>query len=361
MGMGTHPRQKRSRIRPRSGLVDETDAQRKYFARIVSLDEICDVSAAQARRDRVAGWVASQQLHLITTPPAIAAGFTNRALTTRCKNGLMHRVHQGVYLVGQPTFLPGAPELAGVLACGEEAVVSDISACALFGLASGCDDAVDITVVGCRRTRSGIRIHRVDALEDADRGHLRGIPIVSPARALLDFAAEATGDELERGIAEAYALRLTTEPEINATIARNPYRSGVRALRAELNREGGPAWTKREAERRMKLLLRKADLLTPVTQYRVAGYPADFAWPAQKLIVEVDGYQFHGHRLAFERDRRRDQAHVLAGYRVIRITWRQLTEEPLAVVATIAAALSASRAAHQWTPPKRSTGIGGLG
>jgi very-short-patch-repair endonuclease len=62
----------------------------------------------------------------------------------------------------------------------------------------------------------------------------------------------------------------------------------------------------------MKLLLCGANLPTPVTQYRVAGYPADFAWPAQRLIVEVDGYQFHGHRAAFERDRKRDQAHVLA-------------------------------------------------
>ena len=168
----------------------------------------------------------------------------------------------------------------------------------------------------------------------------------SHPRALLDFAAEATGDELERGIAEAYVLRLTTETEIEATIARNPTRHGVAAIRAELKREGGPAWTQREAERRMKLLLRQANLPSPVTQHWVAGYPADFAWPERRLIVEVDGFRFHSHRRAFERDRKRDQAHVLAGYRVIRITWRQLDEEPLSVVATIATALSASRAEH---------------
>ena len=96
----------------------------------------------------------------------------------------------------------------------------------------------------------------------------------------------------------------------------------------------------------MKLLLRQANLPSPVTQHWVAGYPADFAWPERRLIVEVDGFRFHSHRRAFERDRKRDQAHVLAGYRVIRITWRQLDEEPLSVVATIATALSASRAEH---------------
>lgn len=90
----------------------------------------------------------------------------------------------------------------------------------------------------------------------------------------------------------------------------------------------------------MKLLIRRAILPTPVCNRKVAGHNADFFWPAHRLIVEVDGYQFHSSRWAFERDRKRDAAHVLAGYRVIRITWRQLTEEPIAVAVTIATALA---------------------
>ena len=347
MGMGSIPRKKNAQSRFDNDFGRRIDSERKYFARIVSLDEIWRVLDELGTPDRVAAWVAHEQLHLITTPQANASGLTSRALTTRCKNGLLHHVHRGVYVHGQPTFLPGARELAAVLACGESAVVSHVSATALYGLTEPRDGDVDITVITrTGRRRVGIRIHRVDALDDADRGHLRGIPIVSPARALLDFAATATADELERGIAEAYALRLTTEAAINETIARNPHRTGVANLKAELAREGGPAWTQREAERRMKLLLRKANLPTPVTQYWVAGYPSRLRWPEHRLIVEVDGFQFHGHRRAFERDRKRDAAHVLAGYRVIRITWRQLDEEPLSVVATIAAALSASRTAH---------------
>ncbi len=62
-------------------------------------------------------------------------------------------------------------------------------------------------------------------------------------------------------------------------------------------------------------------------------------WAAQRLVVEVDGFRFHGHRAAFERDRRRDATLVAAGYRVIRVTWRQITEEPLAVVASLGQAL----------------------
>ena len=72
----------------------------------------------------------------------------------------------------------------------------------------------------------------------------------------------------------------------------------------------------------------------------VPGHEVDLLWQAERLVVEVDGFAFHGHRVAFEADRRRDATLVAAGYRVIRVTWRQLTEEPLAVVATLSAALA---------------------
>jgi very-short-patch-repair endonuclease len=71
----------------------------------------------------------------------------------------------------------------------------------------------------------------------------------------------------------------------------------------------------------------------------VAGYEVDFLWQREKLIVEFDSWQFHGHRRAFERDRRKSVALAEAGYLVLRFTWRQLTEEPLAVIASIARAL----------------------
>ena len=58
-------------------------------------------------------------------------------------------------------------------------------------------------------------------------------------------------------------------------------------------------------------------------------------------MIEVDGYRFHGHRGAFERDRRKTLALAAAGYRVIRITWRQLVHEPLFVAVQLARALEA--------------------
>ncbi|MEA2142481.1 MAG: hypothetical protein QOI64_911, partial [Solirubrobacteraceae bacterium] len=92
-------------------------------------------------------------------------------------------------------------------------------------------------------------------------------------------------------------------------------------------------------------LARMADLPRPETNARVLRYRADFRWRDQKLIVEIDGFATHGHRRAFENDRRRNAALVAAGYRVMQITWRQLTDEPIAVAARIAAALARGDAA----------------
>ncbi len=70
----------------------------------------------------------------------------------------------------------------------------------------------------------------------------------------------------------------------------------------------------------------------------------DFLWRAERLVVEVDGYAFHSSRNAFERDRRRDAELGAQGFRVIRVTWRQIVEEPEAVIATLAVALAAQAA-----------------
>jgi very-short-patch-repair endonuclease len=74
----------------------------------------------------------------------------------------------------------------------------------------------------------------------------------------------------------------------------------------------------------------------------VAGYEVDAFWPAERLIVEVDGYRYHRTRQAFERDRRKDAALTAAGNRVVRITWRRLTNEPISLIAQLGALLAAS-------------------
>lgn len=317
----------------------ETRPQPEYFAKLVSVEEVCHFVRSHGGGDRAAAWVAGRQLELITTHQLAAAGIDKDAIAVRRKRRGLHRVHHGVYLWGQAIMLPGAWELSAVLASG--GLVSHRSAATLWGFVGASEGDVQVIVVGQnRRSRRGIRVHRLERLDRRDTGFVRGIPITSPARTLVDLASEATSDELEQAIAEAYALKLITEKQLQAAADRAPNHAGVAAIRAQLHREAGPQWTQSEGERRMLKLIRAAGLPAPRTQVRIAGWPADFLWSKQRLIVEVDGYPFHSGRKAFERDRRRDQAHIAAGYTVIRVTWRQLTEEPLAVVATIARVLA---------------------
>jgi hypothetical protein len=117
---------------------------------------------------------------------------------------------------------------------------------------------------GCR-SREGLRVHRVDKLDTADCAHKRGIPTTSPARAIVDFAATASSDELEHALTEAYANGLTDERGMLAAIERVPTHAGVALLRAILRQPGGPQRTRSGRERAMLKLIRAAGLPAPRT------------------------------------------------------------------------------------------------
>jgi very-short-patch-repair endonuclease len=247
-------------------------------------------------------------------------------------------------VVGHEAFAPHAREAAALLAVGEQTVVSHYSAAILWGLATADagDHDVDVMVIGRRpRRRPGLRLHYATSLDPCDVRRRHGLPITAPARTLFDLAA--TGyPQLERAFGDAHAQRLVTAREIEDLLERAGPRAGTRALRA-LQSDNASGFTRSKAERILRELIRAANLPRPRFNARLAGYEVDAVWPDRRLVVEVDGYAYHGHRAQFERDRRKDLALTAAGYRVIRISWRQLTQEPFAVIAVISSALSDSR------------------
>lgn len=103
-----------------------------------------------------------------------------------------------------------------------------------------------------------------------------------------------------------------------------------------------PAFTRSEAEARFLASVRKARLGAPATNTVVVGHEVDFLWRAERLVVEIDGFAFHASRHAFDADRRRDADLTAAGLRVLRVTWRQITKEPEAIIARVAQALARS-------------------
>jgi very-short-patch-repair endonuclease len=193
----------------------------------------------------------------------------------------------------------------------------------------------EITLASQRRTRADLVVHRSTTLAPEDIRHRAGLALTSPLRTLLDLATVEPAASLERAVAEALVLRLVEARAIRDAAAH----PGAKRLRAALD---GPdaAPSHSELERMMLRLIRDAGLPQPQTQTLIAGHRADFAWPERRLIVEVDGWAAHGHRLAFERDRARDLAHTLAGWTVVRFTHRQVTTRPLEVASRLAVLLT---------------------
>jgi very-short-patch-repair endonuclease len=283
------------------------------------------------------------------------AGLSRHVIDRRARTGDLHRVHRGLYLVGHTALAPRAAEFAAILACGDRAVISHRSAAFLWGMIERRPAEVDVTLVGRRcRAKEGIRLHLLSQIDERrDVRCVENLPITSPARTLVDLAAASTTAELERALNEARAQRLVNDGQLRGVLTRAGRRPGTALLRKLLINETESGFTRKEAERLMRRLLHDADLAQPHCNAKIRGMEVDFCWAEQRLIVEVDGFQFHGHRSAFERDRKKDQLLTAAGYTVIRVTWRQLRDEPIRVAAVIAAALSAGMFAL--TRPRESS------
>ena len=278
---------------------------------------------------------AARQHGVVTARQLAAAGLTADAVRYRVKRGRLTRLHRGVYLAALPAQFTA--EMAAVLACGAAAVLSHHAAAGVWGIRPLHPGPIDVTLArGQARKRRGIRVHRA---ADLARTSHYGIPITTPARTLLDIAAEVTPGDLARAVEQAQVLRLVTFDAL--AHAPNGHRGGG-ALSQALA-DGHPAsMTRSEAEARLLALIRAAGLPAPRTNTRVGGYEVDFLWPQQRLIVEVDGFAFHSTRRAFERDRLKDAVLQAAGHRVMRVTWRQIAGTAEAVIARLAAALARS-------------------
>jgi very-short-patch-repair endonuclease len=253
-----------------------------------------------------------------------AIGLPRSGVSDRVAAGRLHRMHRGVYAVGHPNLSRDGRWHAAVLACGEGAVLSHRSAAALWKIrrlpvaeTSPADSPVDVTVPGDggRAKRRGIRIHRSPTLQPRDCTLRNGVPVTNPARTLHDLRRVVSEKEFATAVREAEYLRLAIGDQF------------------------GPDATRSELESRLLGLCRRHRLPQPRVNERVDRYVVDFLWGERRLIVEVDGWESHRFRTAFEEDRARDARLKLLGYEVLRFTWRQVTSDAPDVAQTIRALL----------------------
>jgi hypothetical protein len=228
-----------------------------------------------------------------------------------------------------------------VLAFGPDALLSHRSCAALRGLLPDARAVIDVTVPGrTRKGLPGVRLHLPRTLHPDDRDAHDGIPCTSVARMLLDVAATAPARQLARVFEATERERVLDMRRVRDAIERSPGHRGRGPLAALTERlTDPPPATRSELERRFLELCEGAGLPKPAVNVTIAGYEVDIAWLDAKVIVELDGWEFHRTHRAFERDRRRNVDLQLRGFRALPFTWRRLQTEPHALIAAVTRAI----------------------
>jgi very-short-patch-repair endonuclease len=285
----------------------------------------------------------------------LAGGVSASAIVRRVRAGRLELVHQGVYALPQTADIPLAAETAALLACGEDAILSHHSAVTLWGLRPGTARPIHVTVPGDRGfpAPTGIRLHRSRILATQDIRRHQGLRVTSPARAILDAAANLPDRDVEQMLGEGlFALRLLTRAEVAELLAR----AGNHRGRARLERVAGAhvddTRTDSPPEERLLAMIRAAGLPEPRLRVHMLGYRLDFFWPDLGLAVEVDAYGTHGSPARFEADRRRD-ARLLAekGIVVLRLTRVGIEDRPFETISLLARTIGQREARYD---PRRS-------
>jgi very-short-patch-repair endonuclease len=284
-------------------------------------------------RDAEIARVAARQHGVVSVMQLHAAGIDSSAIKRRVAAGRLHRIHRGVYAVGHAHLSNEGRWMAAVLACGEGAVLSHRSAGELWRMLrprtrrSVQDDGrteappVEVTVPGTggRKRHRGIALHRSSTLTAGLCTRRDGIPVTKPSRTLTDLRSVLSEAQWAAALREAEFLRL-------------PVREDARG--SERPR------TRTELEAMFMALVRRRRLPRPEVNVQVERFEVDFLWRAERVIVEVDGWESHRTRSAFEADRARDARLTVLGYDVLRFTWWQVQADGAAVARTIRAILA---------------------
>jgi very-short-patch-repair endonuclease len=282
------------------------------------------IAAAPTGIDRRIAIQATGQDGIIERRQLLALGVTAAAIDHRVRTGRLIVLYRGVYAVGHAALSERGTLRAALIAAGPTAAHSHRTAAARWKLIPSMPPFVEVTVTRKGpRSRRGLKIH--ETMRPPDVRILDSLPLTAPLRTLADLAATQSPRLLERMCAEALVLKLVTQDELDAAGILGP---------------GLATPTRSEFERRFFAALRRAGLPRPSSNYPIARYEADFAWPDERVVVETDGWEFHGHRTAFDNDRARDAYLAAHGWVVVRVTWRQLRDRPMLVMVQLAQTLT---------------------
>jgi predicted transcriptional regulator of viral defense system len=283
--------------------------------------------------------LATRQYVVVSRRQLLELGLQRGAIAYRIKQGRLHPLHSGVYLLGHRQSSQRARWLAAVLACGEGALLSYESAAAIWGLQRP-RSTTHVTSPLRRRGSKGTIVHE-GRLHSEECTNLGPIPVTSVARTLFDYAEVVDFHRLEHAWEEADRLKLLRLGEVERVCERGYGRRALKPIRRLLAEARAATRVRSPLEERFQDFAAAYDLPPRSTNVSVLGREVDVLWPAAKLIIELDSWEFHSHRAAFQRDRARDTRLLVAGYRTIRVTHDRLDREAATLAAEIRVLLRA--------------------
>ncbi len=295
--------------------------------------------------------LAGRQHGAFTRAQALGEGATDRIVGGRLAAGTWLVLEPGTYALAAAPATWHRALMAATLAAGPRAVLSHRAAAALHVLVGFGQGRAEVTIDGSRDgTTKLARVHCSGVLSASDRGRQQGIPVTRPARTIVDIAGSISFHRLVEVYDEAVTTRLVTHDELRRClerVARRGLRGTAAVRRLLVERGAGGGVPTGRLEQSVLRMLRAGGVPEPVCQFAAPWRNAvrervDFAWPAQRLVLEADGRRWHTREADFDRDRARDRQAAVLGWTVLRITWDDVSAHSAEVVSQVAACLRAA-------------------
>jgi very-short-patch-repair endonuclease len=302
--------------------------------------------------------LATRQHGVISMAQLRDQGYAKSTVVEWVTSGRLHQIHRGVYAVGHRRLTWHGRCWAAVLGAEANetdelvwpAVASHGSAAYLWGIYRFAPETIDVTAPIRRRAKREFRVHFSSILAAEDRKEREGIPLTSVPRVLLDLAIRARSDQLDRLLERAEELELFDLHAVEDVLDRaGGHRGRGRLRRAIVLYQPDPSFTRSRFEKSFRRRVRDTGLPVPSMNFNVEGYELDAYWPDLRFAVELDLFETHGTRGAFERDHVRQEELKLLGVEMIRVTRPRFQREPEAVMRNLATLLERRR--RELRPP----------
>ena len=276
---------------------------------------------------------------VVTTSDLRTCGFSEPAITAALRRGLLTRWGRGVYIVGPLT--DEVTEARAAAAAVPPGTLGFEVAAQLAKVGPVAAPPLSVIVPpGKRAGRAGVKVHRIE-LTRRDVQRFEGLRCTTPAVTLVHLARTLEPLPYERAVQEAFAKRLTNTRQLEQALDRHRGGRGTQRLKRMLDL--GVDDLRSKAERALRHWVHQAGLPLPLFNAEVGQWRVDALWRQQRLAVEINGHAAHSSPWAHDRDHRKEQYLISAGYATRRFTALQAIDEPALVIAGIAAALVQKR------------------